>query len=133
MRSNFAIDQRVGLKGEFGYLDVHNCYDLVGIVTAFDRRQIRLAFVVNEHGRPGSPPAFALELSGVSVFEGAFDEGAAHALDIDEVTFRAPEDRDMDLTGGSLTQTPNEGDQLVLRFFNGHLRIGAATADVTLG
>jgi hypothetical protein len=133
MRSNFTIDQNVGLEGEFGYLDVHNCYNLVGIVTAFDKRCVRLNFVVNEHALKGSPPAFALELREVSVFQGSFDEGAADPLDIDEVTFRAPDERDLDVSGGGLTQKSNEGDQLVLRFFNGHLRIGATTADVVVG
>jgi hypothetical protein len=130
MRSNFTIQQKVGLEGEFGYLDVHNCYNLVGIVTAFDKRWVRLDFVVNEHALEGSPATFALELSEMSVFEGRFDEGAADPLDIDEVTFRAPDDRDLDVSGGGLTQKSNEGDQLVLRFFNGHLRIGATTAHV---
>lgn len=131
MRCNFTIDQSVGLQGEFGYLDVHNCYDLVGIATAFENRQVRLNFVANQHNPFDRPPAFAVELDEVSEFEGRFDGQGADALDIDEISFRAPDDRDIDLSG-PLGGTPNEGDHLVIRFFDGHLRIGAATANVML-
>lgn len=131
MRCNFRIDQSVAFEGEFGHLDVHNCYDLVKIELLPVERRVRLSFEGTEHTRADQASRFALELNEVSHFESQLGGSDPDDLEVDEISFREPGDRDYDVSG-NFDGVPGPGEHLVFRLFEGHIRIAAASADIVI-
>lgn len=127
MNKNFEIRQGVELVREGHAYDLHNCYVFGGIAVTSSRRAAVWFMPDAEFG--SDQPAIVIEVTGISTLELSAGVARGAARDVDELGYKAPDDRDLEwLIAESQAR---DGDHMVLRLLpDDFLRIDAASLEL---
>jgi len=130
MRLNFAVVDHVVLEGEFGPLDVHNAFDMVGLKHDMLARRIAMSFCANQYALPGAPRSFTLTFDGATVVRA--DPPVLASFHVDEISPAPKDDLDYDYTYTEAVYEEAEWDLLVRGTSGEVMRVAADFATVSL-
>jgi hypothetical protein len=93
MNKSFEIGQSNELIKDGSIYDLHNLYDLIGIVLKTKDRRLQLLFEPNpEYGKGQRPVSLSFE--GIDYLEFSPNFGAQFISGLDEVGYKSPRDHD---------------------------------------
>lgn len=129
MQRNFRVEGGgAELTGKFGFLDIHNAYELLGCDLNILKKSLSMRFISNEHAPPKNPTSFRLFFENIEFFELRPFPGDISGDEINEIGFKRPDDFNYEYWQDDSSEITDE--HLVVWFWEKIMRINAESATV---
>lgn len=96
MKKNFAVIDAVAIQDENGYHDIHNYFDLSGLVVSFIDREVKVRFDRCDDGSVATVGGLILQFSNVDYLDISPGVFMTMVRDVVEFGYKSPNDFDHD-------------------------------------
>jgi len=117
MKKNFVVDSPVEVMVDDCLYDLHNSYDFITLEMDIESKAVILLFSETDFNRrESSAKTLSIKFRGVDYFELSPNFVKNFAVDLDEIGYKSPVDRNVDWLIGENKSSAD--DHMIFRFTN---------------